>query len=200
MAVEVSDIDIDLGDRDRAAGLFPKAIVGSQLHEGRMTPHKNGLYFQRIPVDEVSGLAAFPYKEAEERGYFKVDLLHNRIYDNLTSEEELDELLAEPVDWDWFLDDRFYEHNLWHLGRWGWLVRKYPPKSVQDLAVLMAIIRPGKAYLYKEERSWDDIRARVWVREPDGYLFKKSHGIAYALVATLHAKLIARGLREAGEL
>lgn len=191
---EIPDIDIDLGERERAAGLFPKAIVASQVQQDKMTPHKNGLYFQKIPVDQASGLAAYPYHEAEERGYFKVDLLHNRIYDTIESEEELDALLAESIDWDWFLDDRFYEHNLFHLGRWGWLVKKYPPRSVQDLAALIAVIRPAKAFLYKENASWDEIRARVWTREADGYLFKKSHGIAYALVTTLHAKLIAKTL------
>ncbi len=196
--VEIPDIDIDLGERDRAARLFTKAIVASQVQEGKMVAHKNGLYFQKVPVDQATGLAAFPYKEAEERGYFKVDLLHNRIYDTIGSEEELDALLAEPIDWDWFLDDRFYEKGLFHLGRWGWLVKKYPPNSIQDVAALIAVIRPAKAFLYKENASWDEIRARVWVREDDGYLFKKSHGIAYALVTTLHAKIIAKDLALSG--
>lgn len=198
---ELPDVDIDLGDRDRAAGLFPKAVVASQVNQKKMTPHKNGIYFQRIPVDKATGLAAYPYKEAEDRGYFKVDLLHNRVYDTITTEEELDAILAEPIDWDWFLDDRFFDqenpdHRIFHLGlRWGFLCRKYPPRSIQDLAALMNLKTPAKAYLYKENATWSEIEARIWQKESNGeYGFKKSHSVAYAIVATLDAKRIAKDL------
>lgn len=199
--VEIPDIDIDLGDRDGAARLFTKAVIASQAQKGKLVPHKNGLYFQRVPVDRATGLAAFHYHEAEERGYFKIDLLHNRIYDTIETEEELDAILAEPIDWDWFLDDRFFDnedpkHCLFHLGnKWGFLCKKYPPRSIQDLAALMNLKTPAKAYLYKENATWDEIRGRIWQKESNGeYGFKKSHSIAYAIVATIHAKLIAKDL------
>ena len=201
MSVEIPDVDLDVKDRDRVASLFREAIPASQVQNRRLVNHNTGLYFQKIPQDPQRKLSVFPYKEAEDMGYFKVDLIPNHVYDLIESEAELQQLLDAPVDWDWFLDDRFYDspdhrYRLTHLGNYRRLCKKFPPKSVTDIAALIAVIRPQKAHLKKECQTIEEIKERVWQREEgaEGYFFKKSHSIAFAILVVLHAQLIARRL------
>lgn len=202
--IEIPDVDLDVKDRDRAVSALRNYVQASQMNQDTsLVPHNTGVYFQKIPVDPITGLAAFPYKEAEVAGYFKVDLIPNHVYDLVESNEELQELLDAPVDWDWFSDKRFFEaedrrYQLTHLANHFYLCEMYPPKSVEDVACLIAIIRPGKKYLIGE--SWDRVKREVWQRpEGDEYFFKKSHSVAFAVLVVLHAQLIARHLGEAEE-
>lgn len=198
---EIPDVDLDVSDRDKALASLRKFIQASQVNDGKMSPHNTGIYFQKIPVDPTNGLSAFPYKEAEEIGYFKVDLIPNHVYDLVESNEELDELLEAPVDWSWFQDKRFFEnedsrYRLTHLAKYHHLCEMYPPQSVEDVACLIAVIRPRKKYLVGE--PWDVIKRVVWQKldeEGDEYFFKKSHAVAFAILVVLHAQLIARHLK-----
>ena len=65
----------------------------------------------------------------------------------------------EPIRWDWFLDSRFYEGDepLVQLGSHYDLVSKYPPESLADLAILLALVRPGKKELVGQD--WEFIRS-----------------------------------------
>ena len=99
--VEIPDVDLDVSDRDLALTSLKNFIQASQVNNNVMAPHKTGIYFQRIPVDPTINLAAFPYKEAEFMGYFKVDLIPNHVYDVVKSNDESEELLAAPIDWSW---------------------------------------------------------------------------------------------------
>lgn len=197
--IEIPDVDLDVNDRPRAATLFPDAVVASQVQKHKLVPHNSGLYFQKVPVDPSSGLSSFPYEQAEQVGYFKVDLLPNHVYDLVESNEELEELLAAPVTWKWFTDKRFYnnvntKYRLTHLSKYHRLACQYPPKSVEDVAVLIALIRPRKKYL--KGKPWEEIKELVWqeIDGEDGYFFKKSHAVAFALLVILHAQIIARKL------
>ncbi len=195
----IPDVDIDVNDRTRAASLFPDAIVASQVQNGKLVPHNSGLYFQNVPTDPISGISSFPYDRAEEEGYFKVDLLPNHVYDLVESNEELEELLAASVDWKWFTDKRFYnnvntKYRLTHLSKYHKLACQYPPGSVEDVAALIALIRPRKKYL--KGKPWCDIKDLIWEKTDgeEGYFFKKSHAVAFALLVILHAQIIARKL------
>jgi len=198
-SIEIPDVDLDVNDRARAASLFPNAIVASQVQKHKLVPHNSGLYFQKIPTDPTSGISSFPYKEAEEEGYFKVDLLPNHVYDLVASNDELEELLAARVDWRWFTDKRFYDnintkYRLTHLSKYHSLACQYPPKSVEDIAALIALIRPSKKHL--KGKPWAEIKEHIWEKptEDGGYFFKKSHAVAFALLVILHAQIIARKL------
>jgi len=203
--IEIPDVDLDVKDRERAVSLFNKAIPASQLQEGKLTTHNTGIYFQNIPVDPITGISAFPFDLAEkEFGYFKVDVIPNHVYDLIQTEEELQELLDAQVDWDWFLDERFYKNQntkliLTHLGNYHDLVCQYPPQSVEDIAILIALIRPRKKYLKGE--AWGEIKNKIWkpLHKEKGYFFKKSHAIAFALLVVVHAQLIARRLNRKKE-
>lgn len=195
---ELPDCDIDVQNRDKSASLFREATVASQRSKGNLVKHNTSLHFQKIPMDPITGLSAFPYKEAEGLGYYKVDLISNRIYDLIESEEELVELLDAPIDWGWFQDERFFGPNgLIHLHKYQHLCVKFPPGSVFDIAALLAVIRPRMRHLQKECQSLGEIRKRCWSKSegPETeYFFKKSHSIAFAMLVIVHAQLIARSL------
>lgn len=194
----IPDCDIDVKDRDRTASLFREATVASQVSKGHLVKHNTSLHLQKIPVDPITGLSAFPYKQAEELGYYKVDLIPNHVYDLVGSERELVELLDAPVDWGWFQDDRFFGNGgLTHLADYKYLCEKFPPRSVLDIAALLAVIRPRMRHLKKECRTLAEIKERCWDKSegPETeYFFKKSHSVAFAVLVILHAQLIARRL------
>lgn len=201
--IELPDVDLDVSDRDKAVSSLTGFVQASQEHEGRLVPHNTGIYFQRIPVDPVSNLAAFEYKIAEELGYFKVDLIPNHVYDLIESNEEINELLASPVDWSWFLDEKFFynednQYRLTHLSKHLGVCMQYPPESVEDVALILAVIRPRKKYLIGKPKS--EIERVIWKKmdsenpdnDPSRYFFKKSHAVAFALLVILHAQIINR--------
>ena len=200
MIVEIPDVDLDVKDRDLAVSVLKKITIASQVVGDKLVGHNTGVYFQKIPADPITGYSAFPYKEAEWFGYYKVDIIANHVYDMIGSNDRLDELLEEPIDWGWFLDSRFFgeeknpNHRLTHISKYLWLCQKYPPQSVEDLAILIAVVRPGKSYLIG--KSWNKIEENIWIKEGEGYEFKKSHAIAFALLVTVHAKIINNRLEE----
>ena len=205
--VEIPDVDLDVSDRDKALTALRKYTQASQVNNDQvLVPHNTGIYFQQVPVDSVTKLSAFPYKEAEEIGYFKVDLIPNHVYDLVESNEELDELLEAPVNWEWFQDKQFFEaedrrYQLTHLANYHHLCEMYPPKSVEDISCLLALIRPRKKYLVGQ--PWEVIKDTVWEKldteDDTHYFFKKSHAVAFAVLVILHAQLIARQLGQGEE-
>ncbi len=193
--MKIPDIDLDFRDRGEIVSLFPNATRASQMtHDGtRFTKHETGMYFQNIPSDPDTKLAAFDYKIAEEFGYMKIDFLSNRVYEGLTP-EDIDAFLEIETDWSWYLDERFYTEvpdtpSLVHLGGYYDLVRKYPPESLTDVAMLIALIRPAKKDLVGKDKDY--VLSKIWEKSEKGYSFKKSHSFGYGLMVTLHAKIIA---------
>ncbi len=205
--IEIPDVDLDVSDRDKALTFLRRYVQASQLNNDKvLVPHNTGIYFQNVPTDPITDLSAFPYKEAESIGYFKVDLIPNHVYDLVESNEELDELLDAEVNWDWFQDKQFFEaedrrYQLTHLAKYHHLCEMYPPQSVEDIACMLALIRPRKKYLIG--KPWDVIKEKIWEKldtEDDShYFFKKSHAVAFGVLVVLHAKLIARKLDKGEE-
>jgi len=205
--IEIPDVDLDVSDRDQALTALRNYVQASQVNnDAVLVPHNTGIYFQDIPVDPVTKLSAFPYKEAEFIGFFKVDLIPNHVYDLVESNEELESLLEAPINWEWFQDKRFFEaedrrYQLTHLANYHHLCEMYPPQSVEDIACLLALIRPRKKYLVGQ--PWETIVDTVWKKldseDDQHYFFKKSHAVAFGVLVVLHAQLIARQLGEAEE-
>ena len=69
---------------------------------------------------------------------------------------------------------------------------KLEPKNIEQLAAVLAIIRPAKrGLMYKR---WVDILKEVWVKPIDeSYFFKKSHAVAYAHAVVIQMNLIKQG-------
>ena len=183
------EVDIDFFDRDGTLKLF-KHTPASIIKDNKIEKHKTGVYFHAIPTQPITGHSSLDYKKAEERGYFKIDCLNVNIYKNIKSEQELVELMIEEPDWDMLKDPKVVE-NLFHLNGHFNIVSKLEPKNVEQLAAVLAIIRPAKRHLmYKE---WKDILTDVWVKPTDGsYFFKKSHAVAYAHAIVVQMNLVKK--------
>ena len=99
-------------------------------------------------------------------------------------------MIKEP---DWrILNERCYVDELFHLNGHFSIVSKLQPTSIEQLAAVLAIIRPAKRQLVN--KSWDDIMKEVWVKPTDGsYFFKKSHAVAYAQAIVVQMNLILTG-------
>ncbi len=183
------DVDIDFFDRDGVLKLF-KHTPATMIKEDKTEKHKTGVYFHAVPEHPVTGHASLDYKKAEDRGYFKIDMLNVNIYKDVKSEQELVELMIQEPDWD-MLKDATVVDQLFHLNGHFNIVNKLEPKTIEQLAAVLAIIRPAKrGLMYKD---WIDIMKEVWVKPTDGsYFFKKSHAVAYAQAIVVQMNLIAK--------
>lgn len=174
-----TDIDIDMADRE----LLLKHIQytdASMINKNIIKKHNVGVYVQDIPKFLDTNLSAIDYKEAGDSGFFKLDILNNSIYENISSEKELDRLLSIEPDWSLLLDESVVQ-GLFQLGRHGKMLRLWKPDSVLKLAMFIAMIRPSKKYLLDKD-SWEEVEKEIWVKPESGEpYFKKSHSIAYAM-------------------
>jgi DNA polymerase III alpha subunit len=63
------------------------------------------------------------------------------------------------------------------------------PRSVEQLAMVLALIRPGKRHLIG--KIWPAVESEIWKLSNDGeYVFKKSHAIGYALAIVVQMNLM----------
>lgn len=181
------DIDIDFVDREQALKLF-KHIGASRIDDGKTVKHNTGVYFHEVPVDAVTKLCAVPYDQADQEGYFKIDFLNVGIYKGIKDEVHLTQLMETEPLWDLLLQDEFVD-LLFHLNGHGDTIRKTRPTSVEQLAAVLAMIRPAKKYLIG--KPWPTIMSEVWTKPETGdYYFKKSHATAYAVAIVVQMNLI----------
>lgn len=188
-----TDIDIDFADRD-AALLGIKGIPAS-VYDDRdgFSLHPSGVYFQNIPVNPVNGAATLPYDLAPDFGYLKIDFLNNTVYSGVRDEAHLLELMEREPDWE-MLEHQSLVAMLSHIyGHFG-TIQRIKPKSIHDLAIVLALIRPGRKHLLGQPR--DVIEREIWVRDGDGFVFKKSHAIAYAVSIAVQMNLICQQMEE----
>ena len=181
------DIDIDFTDRDSALKLF-RHIGASRIDGDRLVKHNTGVYLHEVPVKADVNLCAIPYDQAEDEGYFKLDFLNVSIYKGVRNEEHLIQLMETEPLWDLLLQDEFAD-LLFHLNGHGAILRKTCPTSVEELAAVLAMIRPAKRNLIG--KSWPEIMKEVWTKpKTDEYYFKKSHATAYAMAIVVQMNLI----------
>ncbi len=180
------DVDIDFQDRDEALKAFPQTIEATIIKESNR-PHNTGVYFQDIPstLDQKSTI---DYKVAEDLGYFKIDFINASVYEGVKNESHLQRLVDTDPHWDLLTEPEFV-HALFHIGSYPTLLQKYKPRSIEDLAMILALIRPSKKHL--QGSTWDVIRDEIWKKPTDGsYHFKKSHAISYAMAIVVQMNLI----------
>lgn len=183
----VTDIDIDVADRDVALDEILH-IPASMIKDGQLKRHNVGVYFQQIPVDPLTNLASLEYKEAEERGYFKIDLLNLSIYKQVRDEAHLIELTETEPFWE-MLEEEAIVDQLFHINGHYDVVNAMKPRSIEQLAMVLAMIRPGKRHLVG--KSWDIVESDIWtVPADDAYFFKKAHAISYAMVLVVQMNLM----------
>ena len=177
-----TDVDIDVQDRDKVLEKL-KHIPASIIQNGEIKKHNTGVYFTDIPTHPFINCANIDYKEAEDRGYFKLDFL------NVQNERHLQELIDQEPDWN-LLQHKEIVEQLFHIHNHFEIVNTLKPKSVEQLAAVLAIIRPAKRHLIKQ--NWDEINNQVWKKPTDNsYYFKKSHAIGYALAICVQLNLLS---------
>ena len=186
-----SDVDIDVGDRDKVLNLI-KHTPASMRNVTPIRKHSSGVYITDIPYDPVNDMATIDYAEAEERGYFKLDLLNVHVYNLIKDEEHLLRMMQEP-NWS-LLKKRSFVLELIHLGNQADSVSRMPEPidSIPRLAMFLAAIRPAKRHLLG--RPWKEINETVWEKDPTGYHFKRSHSLAYAQLVVVHMNLLEEQL------
>ncbi len=182
------DVDIDMANREDFLRLVNHTPASIKHEDGTYSKHNTGVYFQTIPSFPLEGFSSIEYETAEEDGWFKVDVLNNGIYKDVRDEAHITELMnIEPL-WD-LLEHEEFVSQLFHISNYSNILAQYKPTSVEQLAMILAIIRPGKKHLIG--KSWNEITKQVWVKPTDGsYYFKHSHAIAYAVAIVVQMNVI----------
>ena len=185
------DIDVDFFDRTKALDILEHHIA-MRDQKGQSVKHNTGIYFQQIPHNPFTNIATIDYKTAEDRGYFKVDFLNVSMYEGVRDETHLKKLLDQEPVWN-LLEHEEVITQLFHISEHHSILKKLKPTSIEELAAVLAIIRPAKRYLL--DKGWDVIRQEVWERpSEDLYFFKRSHAIAYAAAIVVQLNLICERL------
>jgi hypothetical protein len=185
------DVDIDFPDR-RAVLDIIKHIPAAINENGTFKKHNTGVYCHSIPYNPLTDTASIEYKEAETRGYFKIDFLNVNVYKDVKDEAHLVQLMnTEPL-WDLLEQDEFVD-LLFHVNGHGSILRQMKPTSILELAAVLAIIRPAKRYLIGQD--WGTVMNEVWVKPTNNeYYFKKSHAVSYASAIVVQMNLICENL------
>ena len=182
------DIDIDFANRTTALENFTHVTAAIREENGTFKKHNTGVYCTSIPYNPLTGLSTIEYKEAELRGYFKIDFLNVSVYEGVRDRAHLKQLMETEPLWDLLLEDDFTD-KLFHVNGHGSILREMKPESIEQLGAVLAMIRPAKRYLIGKD--WTTVMSEIWTKpENDEYYFKKAHAIAYAHVIVVQMNLI----------
>lgn len=188
------DIDLDVRNRNDVLAII-EHTPASMIKDGVITQHNTGIYPQHVPIDPVTGLCSIDYNRAEELGYMKIDVLNVSAYQNIKDEQHLQELISKEPMWD-LLEHKEIVDKLPHIHDHFDIVSKMKPQSVEQLAAVLAIIRPAKRKLLG--KSWTEVEAEVWTKDAnDKFAFKKAHAYSYALLIVAQLNLLIEGLEDA---
>jgi DNA polymerase III alpha subunit len=184
-----TDVDIDVFNRDKILEGLEVVFGRIDRPGGKVEKHPTGVYFQDIPRNPVTNVSTIDHRIAGEYGYFKIDFLNVNMYEGIRDEQHLLKLLDTAPMWELFQYEEITE-QLFHLKGHSSLLKKYCPQSVEDLAMILAIVRPAKAYL--QDQSWERIKMEVWTKEvgKENYQFKRSHALSYSLAIIVNLNLL----------
>ena len=183
-----ADIDLDLADREQLIKLID-AIPARQSHQGRVRRHNSGVYVTDIPYDPINECAAIDYEQAEQLGYFKIDLLNMSVYQLIKTPKHYEEMAAKEPPWERLWTDSEWAKQLVHVGNYTDLLASMRPDSIPRMAAFISIIRPGKAHL--QNKPWAEVFESVWDgNDSKGFVFKHAHAIGYAALVALHMNLL----------
>lgn len=182
-----ADIDIDFCDRTAALMGLPHVDASMVDRHGEIVKHPSSVYFQDVPIDPITGFASIPYDAVGNLGYYKVDFLNNSIYEGVRDEGHLIELMDREPPWEFLLDRSIVEQLAHVHGHFG-IVHHIKPKSIDDLAMVLALIRPGKEHL--RFRPKEVVEADIWTPVEGKAWFKRPHAIAYATSIVVQLNLM----------
>jgi DNA polymerase III alpha subunit len=183
------DIDIDFADRNEVLEHFKH--VPAKLKNRK---HNTGVYFHRVPSNPFTNVCTVDHVDADDVGFFKLDLLNLSIYKDVDNDQHLTQLMEKEPLWE-LLEHRDFVDQLFHLNGHSELLKRLKPQSVEQLAATLAIIRPAKRHL--QDKGWQKIMEQVWIKpvnDNKAYYFKKAHALSYAMVVVVHMNLICEQL------
>lgn len=183
-----TDVDIDFKDAKSVINQLPCTRSVEKITEDGLMPHNSGVHFDHIPIDPITGLASIPYKEAEKLGYQKVDILSQSAYEHVRDRTHLKELMNKEPDWELLLVPEIVE-QLSQIKKHITLLNVWKPSSIDELAMFIAMIRPGKRQC-QSLNTWDEVKSDIWYYDSIGLdaqgkklrYFKKPHAYAYSLM------------------
>jgi len=189
MKKAITDVDIDCFGRDKILEGLEHIIGRIDRPDGKFEKHNSAVFFQNIPRDPTTNISTLDHRIAKDYGYFKIDFLNVNMYEGIKSEEHLYSLMNNNPPWDFF-EYAEVTDQLFHLNGHSNILVKYKPQSVEDLAMILAIMRPAKRYLLNH--GWDKIRKEVWIKVEgdENYQFKRSHAISYAIAIIVNLNLL----------
>lgn len=184
-----ADIDIDMADRQQLLGLITTRAARLE-HQAQVRPHNTGVYAQPVPWDAWHGCAAITTEQADQRGYFKIDILNQSVYALISDPQHYQRMLDQPPPWHRLWQQPAWAGQLVHVGGYTGLLATMRPDSIPRMAAFISVIRPGKAHL--QNLPWDRVFESVWDGDASrGYVFKHAHAIGYAQLVALHMNLLA---------
>ena len=180
------DIDIDFADRTRALNVLKHIDARIDISK----KHNTGIYCTSIPYNPVDGISTLDYKTAEDRGYFKIDFLNVSVYEGVNSKDHLAQLLNQEPLWD-LLEQKEFCDMIFHVNGYHNLIADLKPRNIEELAMFLALLRPGKKHLIPicKEKGFQAIADEIWTKTAE-YSFKKSHSIGYAHAIVVQMNLI----------
>jgi hypothetical protein len=190
MVAQLGDIDIDT--KDRSELLADLAHVPAVIERnGEFVKHNTGVYFHQVPVNPFMRWCSLHYQKAEKQGCYKIDVLNNSIYNMVRDETHLNQLMETEPMWDLLAHEEVVK-ELAHVNQHWELVKMLQPRSVIELAMLLALIRPAKRHLVKRcaQQGWHSIDNEIWTSDGSSYHFKKSHSISLAWTIVIQLNLM----------
>ena len=184
------DIDIDFADRKKALEVINHRVA-SRIDAGELKPHNTGIYLQDQSVRAPDLLCEVPY-DVDVEGRFKIDFLNASLYTGVQNRAHLKRLADQEPLWDLLEQDDFV-NLLFHVNGHGSILRQMKPTSIEQLAAVLAMIRPAKRYLIGKD--WTTVMNEIWTKPTtDEYFFKKSHATAYAAAVVVQMNLICENI------
>lgn len=175
------DIDIDVAPHTQKTDYGIRAI---QINGNDIRLHPSGYYMKNgMCVDPETNAATIEYKDADNRGFIKIDLLTNISYENYNTKQDQRDAIEKEPNWDLFRDEGVVG-MLPHIANHYELISRLDIRSIDDLADALALIRPAKASMIDDYLNNKVITRKQLYRKPTTgeYYFKKSHAYAYAIM------------------
>jgi len=205
---KLSDLDLDIPSLE-STNIRENLLRGCVASEKGTTLHPAGIYFYKS-IPAFNNISVIDYKKMELMKYQKVDILNNTFLDGIDKEsfeQYLTLIEDECIDWGALWE---YE-NPYQLSNYPGIVCDFKAESVMDLAIILAIIRPGalqnydkmKAYMHTytllKNKTMDqhqilketygvavfDEQFKKLGKDDGKYRYKKQHAIGYAYVLLL---------------
>ena len=203
-----SDLDIDIPSN--LSEKIKKGLIKASIHKnGRFQPHPAGVYFYRN-IPSYNEYSLLDYKEMEQHGIQKIDFLNNSVLDEISPDQFpklLDKIDKEEIDW----KELYKDNDVYQLSNYPGILREFKVQSVLDIAIVLAIIRPGARHNYdklkkiihtdnllklKSGEEYDILKDTygipVFKEQFDAlgidkglFTYKKPHSIGYAYVLLL---------------